>query len=83
MTAWAVVIPDERYEAERLFHHDTLELAGRDDRHRPAIGDEVLVVHRDGPPRVVALGRVRATPDGREGIRTTRRRGRRSRGRWW
>lgn len=26
--AWAVLIPADRYEAERLYHHDTLELTG-------------------------------------------------------
>lgn len=58
MSAWAVVIPDSRYEAERLFHHDTLELAGFDGPHRPLPGDEVLVVRDEERPLVVALGRV-------------------------
>lgn len=60
MSAWAVVITDERYEAERLFHHDTLEFTGLDRRHRPATGDPVLVlVLREGDsPLLVALGRV-------------------------
>nr|MDT0658271.1 hypothetical protein [Micromonospora sp. DSM 115978] len=62
MSAWAVVIPSGRYEAERLFHHDTLELAGLGTRHRPAPGDEVLVVREDQRPLVVALGRVGAGP---------------------
>ena len=58
MRHWAVVISDERYEAERLFHHDTLELTGLDGP-RPAPGDEVLVVAGKDEPAVVALGRVR------------------------
>ena len=58
MAQWAVVIPDERYEAERLFHHDTLEFTGLDGRHRPATGDPVLVVGDGGSPLLVALGRV-------------------------
>jgi hypothetical protein len=28
MSTWAVVIPDDRYESERLFQHDVLELTG-------------------------------------------------------
>ncbi|MFC0528263.1 hypothetical protein [Phytohabitans kaempferiae] len=57
MGHWAVVISDERHEAERLFHHDTLELTGLG-RPRPEPGDEVLVVAGHGSPAVVALGRV-------------------------
>jgi hypothetical protein len=64
MTEWAVVIPEERYEEERLFRRDTLDLA----RLRgPVPGDEVLLVVGEiggapagGGPHVVALGRVRA-----------------------
>lgn len=56
--AWAIVIPGERYETERLFHHETLELTGLDGAHRPGPGDPVLVVRDDDPPQVVALGRV-------------------------
>jgi hypothetical protein len=63
MGHWAVVISDERHEAERLFHHDTLELTGVG-RPRPAPGDEVLVVAGHESPAVVALGRVRlSTPE--------------------
>jgi hypothetical protein len=51
---WAVVIPEERYEDERLFRHDTLEFFGLSG---PAPGDEVLLV---AAGQVVALGRVRA-----------------------
>jgi hypothetical protein len=58
MAHWAVVISDERHEAERLFHHDTLELTGLEG-DRPAPGDEVLVVAGQEEPVVVALGRVR------------------------
>jgi hypothetical protein len=58
MGHWAVVISDERHEAERLFHHDTLELTGIG-RPRPEPGDEVLVVAGKERPAVVALGRVR------------------------
>ncbi|HEY2948051.1 MAG TPA: hypothetical protein VGJ53_06575 [Micromonosporaceae bacterium] len=63
MAHWAVVIGDERFEAERLFHHDALQLTGLDaGSRRPRPGDEVLVVARAPTPVVVALGRV--TPPG-------------------
>ncbi|MEU8114658.1 hypothetical protein AB0K35_29775 [Micromonospora sp. NPDC053740] len=56
---WAVLLPAERYEAERLVHHDTLELTGLTDVARPEPGDQVAVLV-DAPPRLVALGRVTA-----------------------
>ncbi|MET7371148.1 hypothetical protein [Micromonospora arida] len=56
---WAVLLPAERYEAERLVHHDTLELTGLTDIARPGLGDQVAVLV-DAPPRLVALGRVTA-----------------------
>jgi len=59
MAQWAVVIPEDRLEAERLFHHDTLELdEPSQPRPGPAPGDEVLVVANAAAPAVVALGRV-------------------------
>lgn len=61
--AWAVVIPADRYEAERLYHHDTLELTGLD-RREPRTGDDVLVVAGE-PAAVVALGRIGPEPAGR------------------
>ncbi|SBT54362.1 hypothetical protein [Micromonospora narathiwatensis] len=64
--AWAVLLPAERYEAERLVHHDTLELTGLDDAVRPRPGDLVAVLV-DEPLRLVALGRVAlATTETRE-----------------
>ncbi|MEU7840044.1 hypothetical protein AB0B39_03645 [Micromonospora sp. NPDC049114] len=56
---WAVLLPPERYEAERLVHHDSLELTGLTDVGRPGPGDRVAVL-ADAPPRLVALGRVTA-----------------------
>ena len=38
MGTWAVLLPAERYEAERLVHHDTLELTGLADVARPGPG---------------------------------------------
>ncbi|WP_030486544.1 hypothetical protein [Micromonospora chokoriensis] len=57
--SWAVLLPAERYEAERLVHHDSLELTGLSDIARPGPGDQVAVLV-DAPPRLVALGRVSA-----------------------
>ncbi|MFE9689060.1 hypothetical protein [Micromonospora sp. NPDC005806] len=63
---WAVLLPAERYEAERLVHHDTLELTGLDGAARPRPGDPVAVLV-DEPLRLVALGRVAlATAETRE-----------------
>ncbi|GGL92456.1 MULTISPECIES: hypothetical protein [Micromonospora] len=58
--AWAVLLPADRLDAERLVHHDTLELSGPDGTARPGPGEPVAVLV-DSPPRLVALGRV-ATP---------------------
>ncbi|KXK63770.1 hypothetical protein AWW66_00870 [Micromonospora rosaria] len=59
--AWAVLLPADRYDAERLVHHDTLELTGPDGPARPRPGDPVAVLV-DEPPRLVALGRVAGAP---------------------
>lgn len=72
MTAWAVVIPEERYDRERLFRYDTVELPGL---RGPAPGDDVLLVVGEtrcdakagGAPQVVAVGRVRAEEPGGPG----------------
>ncbi|MEJ3743237.1 hypothetical protein WEI85_08120 [Actinomycetes bacterium KLBMP 9797] len=58
MAQWAVMISEERHEAERLFHHETLELPAAGGTDLPATGDEVLVVAGREHPAVVALGRV-------------------------
>ncbi|WP_416901262.1 hypothetical protein [Micromonospora echinospora] len=58
--AWAVLLPADRYDAERLVHHDTLELTGLETAHRPVPGDPVAVVVDGEPPALVALGRVEA-----------------------
>ncbi|MFE0590047.1 hypothetical protein [Micromonospora echinospora] len=62
--AWAVLLPADRYDAERLVHHDTLELTGLETLRRPVPGDPVAVVVDGEPPLLVALGRVEA------GVRT-------------
>ncbi|MGW1057018.1 hypothetical protein [Micromonospora rubida] len=69
--AWAVLLPPGRYDAERLVHHDTLELTGVDAAGPaapagPRPGDPVAVL-TEGPLRLVALGRVaRPTAERRE-----------------
>ncbi|MGN9889847.1 hypothetical protein [Micromonospora sp. L31] len=55
--AWAVLLPAGRYDAERLVHHDTLELPAPVGESRPRPGDPVAVLVPE-PPRLVALGRV-------------------------
>jgi hypothetical protein len=56
MAHWAVIIPDEQWATERLFHHDTLTLtAGADG---VAADDEVLLI---AGGQVVALARADKT----------------------
>ena len=55
MAQWAVTIPADRWTTERLFHHDTLTVAGAAGV-APAAGDEVLLVAGEDAPHVVALG---------------------------
>ncbi|MGC4893409.1 hypothetical protein [Micromonospora sp. DT31] len=61
--AWAVLLPAERFEAERLVHHDVLELTGLPRASRPQPGDRVAVLV-DEPLRLVALGRVASADAG-------------------
>jgi len=61
MAQWAVIIPADRWATERLFHHDTLTLAGLAGV-QPAAGDEVLLVAGEQAPQVVALGVVDGVP---------------------
>jgi hypothetical protein len=64
MAQWAVIIPADRWATERLFHHDTLTVAGSPSA-KPLAGDEVLLVAvGDQPaggdrPQAVALGVVK------------------------
>jgi hypothetical protein len=64
MAQWAVIIPADRWATERLFHHDTLTVAGLPGV-RPGAGDEVLLVAGEDAPQVVALGAVEAAPSRR------------------
>ena len=61
MAHWAVIIPADRWTTERLFHHDTLTVAGLAGV-QPAPGDRVLLVAGEDAPQVVALGAVDGTP---------------------
>lgn len=58
MGQWAVVIPAERWEQERLFHHESLTVAPAG--ARLATGDDVLLVTG---AHVVAVGRVALVAD--------------------
>ncbi|MEV4636100.1 hypothetical protein AB0J80_01990 [Actinoplanes sp. NPDC049548] len=55
MAQWVVTIPADRWASERLFHHDTLSVAGSAGVS-PAAGDDVLLVAGGDEPSVVALG---------------------------
>lgn len=61
MRYWAVVVPAERYQDERLFHHETLDLTGAapDADPGPVPGDQVLLLAATEPPLVFGLGCVR------------------------
>ncbi|AGZ46274.1 hypothetical protein [Actinoplanes friuliensis] len=61
MAHWAVIIPADRWATERLFHHDTLTVAGLAGVS-PEAGDEVLLVAGEETPHVVALGTVDGAP---------------------
>ena len=61
MAQWAVIIPADRWATERLFHHDTLTVAGLAGV-QPAAGEQVLLVTAEEPAQVVALGVVAAAP---------------------
>ena len=61
MAQWAVTIPADRWATERLFHHDTLTVAGLAGV-QPAAGEPVLLVVDDEKPQVVALGVIDAGP---------------------
>lgn len=64
MAHWAVMIPADRWATERLFHNDTLTVAGIAGV-QPASGDEVLLVAGEDTPQLVALGIVDGFPAGR------------------
>ena len=61
MAEWAVIIPADRWATERLFHHDTVTVAGLVGA-QPAAGEPVLLVVDEEKPQVVALGVTDAGP---------------------
>jgi len=61
MAQWAVIIPADRWATERLFHHDSLTVAGLAGA-QPAPGEQVLLVTEGDIPQVVALGVAEAAP---------------------
>jgi hypothetical protein len=64
MAQWAVIIPAELWATERLFHHDTLTVAGPAGPAGPVPGDDVLLVAGGDVPQAVALGTVKDVHDG-------------------
>jgi hypothetical protein len=58
MAQWAVIIPADRWATERLFHHDTLTVAGSPTAD-PFAGDDVLLVTAGEQPQAVALGLIK------------------------
>ncbi len=66
MAQWAVTIPADRWATERLFHHDTLAVAGSTGV-QPAPGDEVLLIAGEETPLVVGLGIVAGQERSRRG----------------
>jgi hypothetical protein len=66
MAQWAVIIPADRWATERLFHHDTLAVAGAAGV-QPVAGDEVLLVAGEETPVVVGLGIVAGQERARRG----------------
>ncbi|WP_412737601.1 hypothetical protein [Krasilnikovia sp. MM14-A1259] len=57
MAHWAVIIPADTWATERLFHHDTLTVAGSSPA-RPGAGDDVLLLAGGDEPVLVGLGAV-------------------------
>jgi hypothetical protein len=60
MAHWAVVVPAERYEVERLFARDAVECPapGAADAGAPGRGDLVLLITEGPEPLLFGLGRV-------------------------
>jgi hypothetical protein len=57
MAYWQLVVPAERYAAERLYANDAIDLTGLEPP-LPADGDLVVLVATAEPPVVFGLGRV-------------------------
>lgn len=57
MAHWIAVVPEERFFAERLFHHDTVEIP-TETAERPEPGDDVVLVADGATPLVFGLGQV-------------------------
>jgi hypothetical protein len=62
MRYWTVLVSADRYEAEKVYHADVLDL----DLPLVAAGDRVVVVADVSPPVAYALGEVRAVGDARD-----------------
>jgi hypothetical protein len=66
MRYWTVMISPDRYEAERVYHSDVLDLGDLADFGALAPGDRVAVVAGGSPPVAYALGEVRSVGDARD-----------------
>lgn len=64
MAHWLVVVSRERHLAERLYHHEALELSA-EHGEQLAEGDDVVVA-AGAPPQVFGLGRVAGQPHGED-----------------
>ena len=70
MGYWAVLLPVERYEAERLLHHETVDLPRVDEGRPPVDGraagpvpdDQAFLVAASEPPLIFGLARFRSRP---------------------
>ena len=67
---WLVVVPGERYAEERLYAHETVELAPAGPAAAARPGDDVALIAGDA---LIALGRVVGGEGGRLLVRYTRR----------
>ena len=64
MAHWLVVVSRERHLAERLYHHDALELSA-EHGEQLAEGDDVVIA-AGAPPQAIGLGRVAGPPHGED-----------------
>ncbi len=64
MRAWSVLVSADRFAAERLFHHDVIELEGVLGADRLRDGDHVALIADVTPPVVFAVARVETVANG-------------------
>ncbi|HEY1487310.1 MAG TPA: hypothetical protein VGF84_14490 [Micromonosporaceae bacterium] len=64
MSAWSVRVSADRFAAERLYHHEALELDGAPEFAAIQPGDRVALVADTRPPVVFALATAASSADG-------------------